>query len=65
MAVTLNDLTRVMLENSSWWCGCRRAHWLTSSYTFQVQIQGIQLAQPNIYPIDDLLGHVLGPVLQI
>lgn len=65
MAVTLNELTRVMLENSSLCCGCRRAHWLTSSYTFQVQILGFQLAHPNIYPIDDLLEHVKGPVLQI
>ena len=38
---------------------------LTSSDTSQAQIQGFELAHPNIYPIDELLKYMKGPVLQI
>jgi hypothetical protein len=38
---------------------------LTSSSTSQAQIQGFELAHPNIYPIDELLKYMKGPVPQI
>ena len=45
------------------WVG--RAVGLSSSALSQAQIQGFELAHPNIYPIYDLLEHVKGPVLKI
>lgn len=39
--------------------------WLISSNSPQAQIQGFELAQPNIYPINELLEFMKGPVLQI
>ena len=44
---------------------CVRASGLTISGTFQNQIHSFELAQPNIYPTDELLQCVKGPVLQI
>jgi hypothetical protein len=38
---------------------------LTSSNTSQAQMQVFQLAHPNIYPINGLLGCMEEPVLQI
>ena len=38
---------------------------LTSSDTSQAQIQGFELAHPNIYPINELLECMKGLVLQI
>ena len=38
---------------------------LTSSATTQAQIQGFELAQPNIHPICELLECVKGPVPEI
>ena len=31
----------------------------------EAQIQGFELAYPNIYPIYELLEHTKGPVMQI
>ena len=47
------------------WGGCWRAGGLTNSATIQAQIQGSELAHPNIYPIIELLEHVKEPVLLI
>jgi hypothetical protein len=52
-------------ENWPWWHGHRRAGWLTNSAATKAQIQGFKLSHPNIYPIDELLDHVKGSVLQI
>jgi hypothetical protein len=41
------------------------AHKLTNSHSSQAQIQGSGMAQPNIYPINELLEYMKGPVLQI
>ena len=38
---------------------------LTSSDTSQAQIQGFELAHPNIYPINELLECMKGLVLLI
>lgn len=38
---------------------------MNSSATTQAQIQGSELAHPNIYPVYALLERVKGPVLQI
>ena len=64
-AAALGELARAVLESSPWWCGCRRAGRLTNSATTQAQIQGFELAHPNIYPIYELLECMKGPVLQI
>jgi hypothetical protein len=37
---------------------------LSSSDTSQAQIQGLKLANPNIYPIDELLEYMKRPALQ-
>ena len=37
---------------------------MTSSATTQAQIQGFELAHPNIYPICELLEHMKGLDLQ-
>lgn len=42
-----------------------RASRLTSSDTYQAQIQGSELTYPNIYPIDELMECMKGLVLQI
>jgi hypothetical protein len=42
----------------------RRAGGLTNSATIQAQIQGFELAQPNISPIYQPLEHMKGFVLQ-
>ena len=63
--VALGGLARAVLESSPWWCGCRRAGRLTNSATIQAQIQGFELAHPNIYPIYELLECMKGLVLQI
>lgn len=49
-----------MLEGSPWWYGPRRVGRLINSATSQAQNQGLELADPNIYPIYDLLEHVKG-----
>ena len=64
-AAALGELARAVLESWPWWCGCRRAGRLTNSATTQAQIQGFELAHPNIYPIYELLECVKVPVLQI
>jgi hypothetical protein len=43
----------------------RKASRLTSSDTCQAQIQGFELADPNIDCIDELLECMKGPVIQI
>ena len=45
--------------------GCENPSGLTSSDTSQAQIQGFELAHPNIYPINELLECMKGLVLQI
>jgi hypothetical protein len=47
-------------ENWPWQCGYRRASRLTNSATIQAQIQGFELAHPNIYSIYELLKHLKG-----
>ena len=37
---------------------------MTKSDTTQVQIQGFEMAHPNIYPIYELIQCLKGPVLQ-
>ena len=61
----LGGLAGTVLESSPWWCSYERAATLTSSDTNQAQIQGSGMAQPNIYPINELLEYMKGPVLQI
>ena len=56
--------TREVQESWPWWCGCRRVGQLTNSVTTQAQIQGIELAHPNIYAIYELLEGVKWLVLQ-
>lgn len=38
---------------------------MTSSDISHLQIQGSELAHPNIYSIDELLEHINGLVLQV
>ena len=45
-------------------CGYKKVGGLINSATFQAQIQGFELAHPNIYPIYELLECVKGLVLQ-
>lgn len=47
--------------------GCERGRLgnLNSSYTSQAQIQGFELANPNIYSIDELLEYTQGQSYQI
>jgi len=42
-----------------------KAAGLTSSATTQARIQGSELVHPNIYPINEVLKCMKGPVLQI
>ena len=51
------------LGNLPWQCRCRITGRLTNPDTTQVQIQGSELAHPNIYPMSELLECVKGPVL--
>ena len=53
------------MESSSWCYRYRRAGKVTHFTAIQAQFQGIELANPNIYPIDELLKHMKGPVLPI
>ena len=46
-------------------CESGRTGQLTSSDTSQAQIQGFELAHPNIYPTSELLECMKGLVLQI
>ena len=57
--------SRAELESWPWWYGCRRDSRLTSSATTQAQIEGSELAQPNMYSNDELLEYVKEWVLQI
>jgi hypothetical protein len=43
----------------------RTGDWLASSDTSQAHIQGFELANANIYPIDELLEYMKGWVRQI
>ena len=61
-AAALGELARAVLESSPWWCGCRRAGRLTNSATTQAQIQGFELAHPNIYPTYELQEQGLDTV---
>jgi hypothetical protein len=45
--------------------GCENPSGLTSSDTSQAKTQGFELTHPNIYPTDELLGYMKGPVLHI
>jgi hypothetical protein len=54
-AAALGELAGSVLESWSWWWEFRRAGGLTNSATTQAQIQGFELADPNIYPIYELL----------
>ena len=60
MAASLGKLARAVLESLFWWCGHGRAGRLTNSATTQAQIQGFELAHPNIYPTYKLLECVKG-----
>lgn len=44
-----------MWESHPWWHGQRKAGRLANSVTTQAQIQGLELAYPNIYPVYELL----------
>jgi hypothetical protein len=44
---------------------CQRVSRQTNSVASQAQIQGFELAHPNIYPVYDLLECMKGLVLQI
>jgi hypothetical protein len=57
------QLARAVLE-SSLCCGYGRAGWLTYSATTQYQIQGFELAHPDIYTIYELPQYWKGMVLQ-
>lgn len=52
-------------ESGLWWPGHGRAGRLTNSTIMQAQIQGIKMAQPNIFPIYQGLERRERPVLQI
>lgn len=70
LAVTLGELVGGVPERSPWrgWCRrgwCRRARRLTNSAATQTQIQGSELAHPNVYSTCELLEHVKGLVLLI
>lgn len=52
-------------ESGLWWPGHGRAGRLTNSTIMQAQIQGIEMAQPNIFPIYQGLEHMERPVLWI
>lgn len=65
LAATLDDLAGVEPERPStqWWCGYRRVRrdrGLTSSNHSQAQIQGFEMAHPNVYHIYKLLEHMQG-----
>ena len=64
LSLLVGELALAVLESLSW-CRCRRAADLTSSFTFQTQIQGFELAYPNIYPVYELLELLKGLDLQI
>lgn len=51
-------------ESLPWWYRCRKAGGLLNSAMTQAQIQGLELVQPNIYPMYELLENLKGPVLQ-
>ena len=62
--VVLGELAGAVLEESlPWWYGCRRTSGVASSATTQAQMQGFELAHPNIYPIYEPLERVKEPVL--
>lgn len=54
LAVALDEPARAELECSA--PGYGRAGVLTSLATSQAQMQGFELAQPNVYPISELLA---------
>lgn len=58
MAMTSGELPRAGLESLPWWCGCRRAGGLTNPATTHAQIQGSEVAHPNIYLIFAVLEHM-------
>lgn len=62
---TLVELAKAGLEISPWLCDCGRAGRLTNSAITQTQIQGFELAHPNIYLRQELLECMKGPILQI
>jgi hypothetical protein len=64
LSTAWSEVARAVLESSPWSCRCRRAGWLTSSDTSQVQFQGAALAHSNIYPIYNLPDYK-GLVLKI
>ena len=65
LATALDELARAVMKSSPKWYAYGRAGGLSSSGTFQAQIQGFELTDPNIYLITELLGCVKGPVLQV
>jgi hypothetical protein len=61
LAAALGELAGAVLESSPWWYGCGKVGGLTSSATSHAQIQGFELAHPNIYLlIYELLNSVEG-----
>ena len=54
-AVLAPPLTWAVQDTWPWWCEHGRAARLIHSATTQAQIQGLELAQPSIYPIYELL----------
>lgn len=62
--MALGEPAWVVLDTLPRWYECGRAGDLTNTATNQVQHQGFELANHNIYPIYELLEHK-GLVLQI
>ena len=56
-SVALGKLTKVVLKSSHWWYVYRRAGRQTNSANTQTQIQGFNLAHPNIYLIYEVLNQ--------
>lgn len=57
-------LACAMQESWIQWHGHRRVGGLTNPLSYEVQIQGFELAHPNIYPTYELLERMKGQVLQ-
>ena len=64
-AAALGEVAGAVLKSWPWGWECRRAGRLTNSAITQDQVQGFDLAHPNIYLIYELLKYVKGLVLPI
>ena len=63
-AAALGELTKAVLESSSFCFGCGRGGGLVSSNITQAQIHGFQLSHANIYLIYELLKLGKRPDIQ-